>query len=87
MNCKKKKRKRTQDRRQNLDHEKAIRLAREKDLSILELHERSGLSKPTIRAILNGKQKYVWTDTVEKLAKGLNVRAAELMTDEYRSKK
>lgn len=78
--AKKKKRKGwTQSRQQRLNHEKAIQLIKEKDLSIVELKERSGLSKPTLRAIVNGRQKYVWMDTIQKLAKALNVRVAELM--------
>jgi len=81
MAKKKKRTGRTQNRQQRLNHEKAIQLIKQKDLSIVELKERSGLSKPTLRAIVNGKQKYVWMDTIQKLAKALGVRAAELMTD------
>ncbi len=56
-------------------------LLAERCLTIKELATASGLNEVAISRILNRKTKATYA-TIGKLAKGLNVPAAELMTDD-----
>lgn len=62
-----------------LNYVVAMQLIHDADITDGQLQRQSGLSRPTIQAIRQGKRKKVWYETVEKLARGLGVPVGMLM--------
>lgn len=50
------------------------------ELSIKDLSERSGVSSSTISQIENGKRKSLRSESLEKIAKALNINVNELLS-------
>lgn len=57
-----------------------------KGITITELHERTGISKNTISLMVNGKNKGIQFDTLNRILKATNVKLTDLLeevTDTY----